>query len=153
MDESEECDHVARPNVPWRTDRFTQCGQHIDDVASVLSLADLESRIQRDGHAQTVITMCRTCWDSRDTARWESNPVGVVAREAVRVGIGSREPSTRPEARRFNDELRAIAALIEAHRSEFDAYLNELDASTHLTDRRRMRAGSGESTSQGRIPR
>jgi len=99
MEHGQERDHVARPTLPWRTDRHTQCGRTADDGSSVISVNDLQARIQRDGHERTVETICTTCWDtSRDAARWESNPIGVVAREAVRAGIGSREPSSRPEA-------------------------------------------------------
>jgi hypothetical protein len=108
VEEGQERDHVARPTLPWRTDRHTQCDRAADDVASVISVDELEARIQRDGHERTVETTCRTCWDtSRDAARWETNPIGVVAREAVRASIGSRDPSSRPEAVRFAGELRA----------------------------------------------
>ena len=134
-----ELEHVARPNLPWRTDRFTLCGEDGGHVSSLLSLADLDARIQRDGNASTAAITCRTCWDGRETALWESNPIGVIAREAVRAGIGSREPSARPEARRFVNELRAIAALIEAHHGEFDGYRTALDATTNLTDHRRRK--------------
>lgn len=136
--DGQERDHVARPTLPWRTDRHTQCGRDADDVDSVISVEELEARIERDGHERSLDTTCRTCWEtSRDAARWETNPIGVVAREAVRAGIGSREPSSRPEAVRFAWELRATAALIEAHRSEFDGYLAALQSTVSITEHRR----------------
>ena len=138
MERGQERDHVARPTLPWRTDRHTQCGRTAGDGSSVISVNDLQARIQRDGHERTVETICTTCWDtSRDAARWESNPIGVVAREAVRAGIGSREPSSRPEAVRFAGVLRAIAALIEAHRGDFDGYLAAHESTISITEHRR----------------
>lgn len=137
MEEGQECEHLTRPTFPWRADRHTLCGLAADEVTSAISLDALVERIERDGHAQTSVAMCRTCWDGRETARWDSNPIGVVAREAVRAGIGSREPSHQPEAALFRAELRAIAALIEVHRAEFDGYLTGLAATTNLAEHRR----------------
>jgi hypothetical protein len=56
MERGQERDHVARPTLPWRTDRHTQCGRAADDVSSVISVDGLEARIQRDGHERTVET-------------------------------------------------------------------------------------------------
>jgi hypothetical protein len=69
--------------------------------------------------------------------RWDTNPVRVIAREAVRAGLGDRQPSNQPEASRFGNELRAIAALIDAHRDEFDGYVAGLEATVSITNHRR----------------
>jgi hypothetical protein len=50
VQDGQERDHVAHPTLPWRTDRPTQCGRAADAVASVISVDELEARIQRNGH-------------------------------------------------------------------------------------------------------
>ena len=45
-----------------------------------------------------------------------------------------------PEKRRFADELRAIATLVENHREEFDRLVEEYGDVVDLKDARRARA-------------
>jgi hypothetical protein len=150
----ERRDHVVRSMLPWRLEPLTECGCRISDVENVIALDELDDRIERDGLEPTASTVCVMCWQtSRQSARWETNPIGVIAREAVRAGLGgsvradlgSREPSSRPEACRFGNELRAIAALIDAHRDEFDDYLAGLESTVNIRGGRRE---SGEGTSE-----
>ena len=110
------------------------------DVESVITLDELDDRIMRHGAERVVFTVCMGCWQTaRIAARWETNPVGVIAREAVRAGIGNRYPSSQPEAARFINELRAIAATIDAHRDEFERHLAGLKWTVSITDRRPYR--------------
>ena len=135
----ERRDHVARSMLPWRSDALTECGRPTSDVAQVITLDELDDRIMRNGEERTVFTVCMTCWQTSSlAARWETNPVGMIAREAVRAGIGHREPSSQPEACRFANELRAIAALIDAHRDEFDRYFAGFESTASFTDRLRQ---------------
>jgi hypothetical protein len=138
----ERRDHVARSMLPWRSDALTECGRATSDVANVITLDQLDARIRRDGTERAVLTVCMKCWQTGTiAARWDSNAVGVIAREAVRAGIGDREPSSRPEARRFRNELHAIAALVTAHRDEFDAFLAALESTVSMSDHRRAAGG------------
>lgn len=133
-------DHVLRAPLPWRTDHLTECGRRSDDVATCITLDDLTARIKKHGKQRTAFTVCITCWNtSANAAQWETNPVGVIWREAQRAGIGSTNPSIRPEAVRLTHELRAIAALIAAHPEEFSDYLTGLRETTSLADHRRHR--------------
>jgi hypothetical protein len=67
----------------------------------------------------------------RPVARVEINPVRAVARQ---VGTAWREQD--PVLR---DEFLAIAALVDAHRDEYDAYLAGLGGATHLDEARHAR--------------
>jgi hypothetical protein len=80
----ERRDHVVRSMLPWRLDPLTECGCQISDVENVIALDELDDRIERDGLQPTASTVCVMCWQtSRQPARWETNPIGVIAREAV----------------------------------------------------------------------
>jgi len=100
--------------LPWRSDTFTECGRRTSGVTNVITSDELDDRIRRRGQQEAALTVCSTCSQNRSPARWDTNPVRVIAREAVRAGLGDREPSTRPEASQFGNELRAIAALIKS---------------------------------------
>ncbi len=113
----------------------------MSDVTNVINAEELEDRITRHGQRRAAFTVCSQCWDNRSLANWHTNPVRVIAREAVRAGLGDREPSTRPEASQFGKELHAIAALIDAHRNEFDGYVAALGAAVSITNHRRRVAG------------
>jgi hypothetical protein len=133
-------DHVTRSMLPWRSEALTECGCATSDVANVITLNELDDRIMRYREERTCRTVCTRCWQTSNISpRWETNHVGVIAREAVRSGIGDRHPSSQPEAVRFGNELRAIAALIDAHRGEFDSYLAGLESTVSITDRGRRR--------------
>lgn len=124
--------------LPWRTDALTECGRRASDVTNVITLDDLDDRIRCHGHERSASTVCMTCWEtSRTAARWETNPVHVIAREAVRAGLGDREPCAEPQAARFGNELRAIAALVDAHRDEFNDCLAALELTASITEHRR----------------
>lgn len=127
-------DHVLGSVLPWRSAQQTRCGRAVGDVAAVITLDQLEARINRYGRGATTLTVCATCCTSAHAAtRWEVNPIGVVAQEAVRCGFsGVIDSRSKPEARRFAAELYAIAALIRAHRDEFEDYISALARTTNI---------------------
>lgn len=136
---TEPRDHIVRSGLPWRAEQITECGRPTSDVASMITLDQLTARIREHGKQRTAFTVCMTCWNAAGhAARWEANPVGVIGREAQRCGFVV-DRSSRPEAQQFAAELRAIAALIEAHRAEFDGYILGLAETSDLAAARKRK--------------
>ena len=126
--------HIERPNLPWRSDRKTECGLDADrhptwtreEAFSVK--ADLGSR-------RFMMLSCMTCASTADRhTTWEEDPASCITRHASRMGTRYGKPDT--ERRLFADELRAIAALVEYHREEFDALVRSLQGVVYLKDRK-----------------
>jgi hypothetical protein len=106
--------HVWRPSLPWRTAIQTECG--------LFPKGELAERcVQRDAidsfpHYEKgsywarrgyLNGLCFTCQDVvKAWPTWDKNPVRCLARESGRTPI--------------NFELRALAALVDAHRDEFN---------------------------------
>jgi hypothetical protein len=143
----ERRDHVARAVVPWRSHtQYTECGRLVTNVTSVITPDALQDRIRTHGQQRTAFTVCMTCWNtSNDHPSWQTNPSAVLVRELTRTrGYHDRNrPSTNPEAIQANNELRAIAALIEAHQAEFDTYLTDAANAIDLTTARHTRRRQG----------
>lgn len=124
----ERRDHVLRPPLPWRPSATTECGRAAADVAAVITRDQLSARIKTLGKQRTAFTVCMTC--ATTAGRWstfEENPVDCLRREVY----GGRTEDG------FADELRALAALVQAHRDEFDGFLSDLGKTTSLADARR----------------
>lgn len=125
--------HVQRPDLPWRDGQRTECGKPTNDVASVISRDNLLRLIKADGIQRTAYAVCMTCLEtSRRWKDWAADPVDVLAREFY----GGRRDE------RLHNELLAIAALIEAHREEFDGFVEGRKATISLdAARQAKRAG------------
>lgn len=133
----EALDHITRPILPWRTGDLTECGKNSEDVESVISRDEMIAKIRRQGKQRAAMSSCMTCWSAAQYNRdWNKSPSEVIARDTAR---GNRY-ATQIEDTQLDRELRAIAALIEAHRQEFDDFLAGLDAARSLDLRRRARA-------------
>lgn len=135
---TERRDHVVRERLPWRTDDITECGRPVEDVVSVITREQLQWRVKQHGQQRTAFTVCMTCWPTSTThasATWATHPTHLLSREMRRGSDGivyidygrrrwnSDDPPpqpTGPHVDRLSAELHAIAALIEAHRDEFD---------------------------------
>lgn len=155
-------DHIARPPLPWRTTpTLTECGKGLVtiDAARIITPAELTSRIGRLGQKRAAYTTCMTCWDSAERHRSGSpDPIELVIREAQavqhsrsyppqlleRMKPGERNRAIRDASRRerLSGELEAIAALVAAHRDEFDGYLVGRSEAVSLADRRAARRRS-----------
>lgn len=123
-------DHVRRPDLPWRVNPLTECGRRLDDVRGVISREELAARLRRDGQQRTAFTVCMTCLSTVSRwPQWDKDPVEAMAREFH----GYRRHD------RLADELRAIAAVVEAHRDEFDGYLAGLGETVRLDAVRRAK--------------
>jgi hypothetical protein len=151
-------DHITRAVLPWRTvAELTECGKPAADLAGrLVTRAEAATRIKAVGQKRAAFSLCMTCVSTSDRHRnlygHTEDPVGVVARAtgAVRHAAppwnGREETKDWRERERLVTELEAIAALIEAHREEFDGYLSGREQTVSLADRRRravVRRASG----------
>jgi hypothetical protein len=148
-----QVDHLVRHLPPWRApeDAMTECGRPVTEVQSTATSDEIRARIKRVGKARAAFTVCMTCVDrERWATSWERDPISVLARDTKRVGeyYTNRVPdsSSKPsEHRRYAEraaltaELRALAALAEAHPDEFRGYITGLASTTDLTARRQQR--------------
>lgn len=121
--------HVLRVTVPWRTVSVGECGKTLSDDDAAITVDDLTQRIADHGEARAEFSLCPQCWSrARQALRWETDPVGVLARE---MQHGNRELLCR--------ELHAIAALIEQHHDEYAGRMAGLASAVDLTAHRRRR--------------
>lgn len=146
MSDDAPLDHVLRAPLPWRSDRLTECGRAADSVQACIGPDELSARIKRHGKQRAAFTVCMTCWGRVGwTSTWERHPIGVLYRELKRIGPFLPVGHTSPESERMTAELRALAALVETHREEFDGYLAGLDETVNLDQRRTRRGKRGVS--------
>lgn len=131
--------HVVRSNLPWRSEHLTECGLDADRHPTwtrgeaIQTLKDL-------GSQRFSLFVCMTCWhtaERHDT--WEDDPASCMARYADRLSLRWGTHRDDSEKRRFADELRAIAALVEAHRAEFDSLVEAFGQHVQITDLRQRR--------------
>jgi hypothetical protein len=119
-------DHILRARLPWRSQAegaITECGYDASKVTS-LTRPEYFARLKDFGQQRTAMLTCMTCADTvRRWATWDDDPRKAVGRE-VEWECGYYRRSDRGQ--RLKDELLVIAALIETHRSEFDAALAEV---------------------------
>jgi hypothetical protein len=130
MTSDKPLDHVRRPDLPWRTSTTTECGRPVKDVAGCIERDDLLARLKTHGKQRTGMLTCMTCWQT--AARWgtfDADPVQAIYREVY--GASSRGNEA------FAGELRALAALAEKYRDEFDGYVAGLEETVSLDARRR----------------
>lgn len=116
----EPVDHILRPQLPWRTDAgITECGYDASKV-KVLTRTEYFERRKDLGQQRSAMLTCMTCSNTAARwAAWEDDPRTAIGREIDWETAWRR--TDRGELLR--DELLAIAALIEAHREEFDAHV------------------------------
>lgn len=132
-------DHILREPLPWRHQRHTECGRLAEKVQKTIERDEYAHRLQRLGQRRTSFTVCQTCATRFDSAEtWTNSPIAMLHRETTRVGpwSGVNQKLTE-EQQRLTNELRALAALAEAHREEFDSYMAGLDSTISLAERRR----------------
>ena len=124
----EPVDHILRPRLPWRQtdeDAITECGY---DASKVKTLPRVEF-FQREkdlGRQRSAMLTCMTCSDTaRRWGAWNDDPRLALGREIEweRGGYWGHGRSDR--GHRLRGELIAIAALIEAHRDEFEGTLGK----------------------------
>jgi hypothetical protein len=105
-----ELEHVLRAVPPWRTGPLLlECGQLADGKPALTREAFLK-KVKDQGKVRSSLSTCMTCWQtaSRHSGTWETDPVGLMAREMARsraYPAGVRESD--PAAVRVRDELLA----------------------------------------------
>jgi hypothetical protein len=129
---SEDLDHVARAGLPWRPEHRTECGL-APGGRQVISRDELVAKLKREGQRRAAMTTCMTCLDTATRHQtWAQDPASAMRRE---IPLYGRDLDV------VNGELRAIAALINAHREEFDGFLAALAGTVRLADARTARRG------------
>ncbi len=117
-------DHVERPALPWRDEHLTECGRPLSDVKSCLTRSEAIAKWKAQGPQRAGLTTCITCIETVNRHHtWEDSPSQVLSRHIK--GWGREETQ-------LDRELRAIALLIEAHKSEFVELLSGLEATVSL---------------------
>lgn len=122
----EPVDHIIRPSLPWRRDiGITECGYDATKVKAITRQSFFE-RERSLGKQRCAMLTCMTCSDTtKRYGTWEDDPRAAIGREVTweRGEYWGRGRSDRGTL--LKDELLAIEALIEAHRDEFDATIQE----------------------------
>ena len=129
-------EHIIRSTVPWREPSLTECGRQLDDVAKVLTFDQAKAKVDREGQQRALYSMCQTCVSTTNrNPGWQSDPAAVLHRTYPAL-TWRRD---KPEAIADRRELEAIAALVDAHRDEFDQMLSGMAEVPDLRDRRKAR--------------
>lgn len=124
----EPVDHILRPRLPWRSPdegAITECGYDASKVKT-LTRAEFFQRQKDFGQQRTAMLTCMTCSDTaRRWGTWDDDPRLALHREIDWERGGYYSHARTDRGQRLKDELLAIAALIEAHREEFEATITE----------------------------
>lgn len=114
----EPVDHIMRPSLPWRSDApITECGYDSSKVKAI-TREEFFRRLKDYGQQRTAMLTCMTCSDTaRRWGAWSDDPRKALEREIN----WECEYRRTDRGERLKDDLLAVAALIEAHREEFDA--------------------------------
>lgn len=134
---SDPMEHVKREGLPWREDwdELTECGRKTIDVAEVVTREEMVAKVKRQGKTRAALSSCMSCWNTMGGYQpWSEDPASAMSRECRPVWGQANERDDR-----VRRELRAIAALIVAHRDEFDAMVEGLAAVPSLADARKAR--------------
>jgi hypothetical protein len=127
-------DHVIRQVPPWREADLTECGRTlVEEKDNYITRNELIARAKELGAPRARLLTCMVCYDTAARhGTWASDPLAVIQRE---TGWSNKNKEL------FVRELRAIGALIEEHRAEFDDYVNGLADTVPLAELRRRRNG------------
>lgn len=116
--------------MPWRGTALaiTECGLEGDE-AKTITRAEYVQRRKDWGPQRTSMFTCMTCSQTSDRWHtWDEDPRAAMGRE-IEWERGSAYWRARTDRGcLLKDELVAIAALIEAHRVEFDASVEAIVA-------------------------
>lgn len=148
----EPVDHIVRAILPWREAEkgLTECGLAAASFPTI-ARETYFARRREMGAQRAALFTCMTCAGVVcHYAPWDDDPVSAISREAPNYwsgydhdGYTRRSPDPKHEG--FRRELRAIAALIESHRQEFDAHVAGLGAVSELDEARRKKKVEGKS--------
>lgn len=142
--------HILRPNVPWRADALTECGKEASEFASVITADEAVAFAKEHGRQRSAFVFCMTCMSTCErhsavgpargqATDWRRDPIEVMQRYLS----GNRYWRDADMRTRIFAELHAIGALIEAHREEFDDYVQGATDATNLSVRRTAKTAMG----------
>lgn len=137
----EPVDHILRARLPWRSDEgaLTECGYDASKVKT-LTRAEFFQRLKDYGQQRTAVLTCMTCSDTvRRWKTWDEDPRQAMGREVEWEYGGSYWRARDDRGDRLKRELNAIAALIEAHREEFDAIIDAAKQRAEWLERKKAR--------------
>jgi len=124
----EPVDHILRPLLPWRSgdeQRITECGLNASK-AQTITRDDFHARVKSLGRQRTAMLTCMTCSETvRRWSTWEDDPRLALGREIEWEAGSAYWRARNDRGERLKDELLVIAALVDAHRGEFEAMLTE----------------------------
>lgn len=117
----EPVDHIERPRLPWRdSGSITECGFDASKVKT-LTREEFFAREKELGQQRCAMLTCMTCSQTAQRwGKWGDDPRMALQRE-IEWERGGYWGGRTDRGQLLKDELLAIAALIEAHRDEFEA--------------------------------
>lgn len=120
----EPVDHILRPLLPWRESQaITECGYNASKVKA-LTRDEYFQRRKDLGQQRCAMLTCMTCSQTAERhATWEDDLRAALMREILWEGYNWLYNKDR-NGTRLRDELLSVAALIEAHRDEFQAHIS-----------------------------
>jgi hypothetical protein len=122
----EPVDHILRPRLPWRSPdapAVTECGYNAAKVQTI-TREQFFDREKNLGRQRTAMLTCMTCSSTASRwGTWEDDPRTALQREIAWEHNGPYWSPRNDRGQLLKDELLAIAALIEAHRQEFDDHI------------------------------
>jgi hypothetical protein len=118
----EPVDHILRPGLPWRrgVGAITECGLDAEGAKTITRDEYVQRRKDLGAQRASMFT-CMTCSQTSDRWQtWDDDPRVAMARDIEWERGAAYWHARTDRGCRLKDELTAIAALIEAHREEFD---------------------------------
>jgi hypothetical protein len=125
--------HILRQAPPWRALApgavlYTECGRP-GGAVTALTRQETADRIRQEGRAAVEETVCGTCRDRTDaTAPWDTEPGQVLTRDLASAAAGQAII-----------ELRALAALAQAHPAQFAELVTGIRDTADLHRQRQRR--------------
>lgn len=132
-----EITHIERSTLPWRPERKTECGLDVPRHPA-WTRQEAGAKQKEMGAQRFSLFCCMTCLHTvQRHSTWQDDPASCLVRHAGSMTM--RWGRDTEEKRRFRDELLAIAALIEAHREEFDGLVAGYSEVVDIADARRQK--------------
>lgn len=125
--------HLLRVRLPWSTTDKTECGKDPEQFKRVCSRADAVRRWKEIGQGRAQYEFCMTCVQTANRhPEFKDQPVAATKR-------GSYWMTEAHDARAVA-ELRAVALVLDTHREEFEAAVEEILTAPSLDDFRQQKA-------------
>ena len=137
----EPLDHIIRTPLPWRRNEFlTECGLSANNYQSI-TRDEAVAKVKEQGKQRAAMSTCMTCMNTTErywlrgmrAASDGDDPLVILERECSGAGWGRNSG----QQDLLRTELRAITALIENHRDEFDEHM---EAQSKKVDLNKWRA-------------